>query len=183
MAVPTTAAGSRRLRGDSELRPHRGPPADVLSVDPRAVIGSGSNRVRADPFSRPGNETPIDDASARLEETHLVGTKCLEAQPAIPPAPVLVEFNANQLELQIRFLLEIERFEAATDRVDVVSGLRLAVRGEALRSFGNNQSTSRLAGLVVRRGLNAYFHRLNRRLLAIAVTLPVIFPPDFFRHC
>jgi hypothetical protein len=60
---------------------------------------------------------------------------------------------------------------------------RLAVGWKALRSFGNNRPTSRLAGLVVRRGLNAYFHRLNRRLRAIAATLPVIFPPDFFRHC
>jgi hypothetical protein len=48
---------------------------------------------------------------------------------------------------------------------------RLAVRWDALRSFGNNQSTSRLAGVVVRRRLNAYFHRLNRRLRPIAATL------------
>jgi hypothetical protein len=48
---------------------------------------------------------------------------------------------------------------------------RLAAGGEALRSFGNNQSTSRLAGVVDRRGLNSYFQRLNRRLRAIAATL------------
>jgi hypothetical protein len=59
----------------------------------------------------------------------------------------------------------------------------LGVARSILRSFGNNQSTSRLARLIVRRGLSAYFHRLNRRLRAIATPLPVIFPPDFFRHC